>query len=79
MGKSSPTKIQAKHLPASAIVWVLESNVLKDYGLYPSMYNIAKLFPMYPLKVVQAKLRNLEKKGVLEGCACGCSTSWWVL
>lgn len=29
-----------------------------------------------PQKVLLAKLRAMEKKGLIEGCACGCRGDW---
>lgn len=34
--------------------------------------DIARLFPDMPEKVVLAKLRTLIKRGLIDGCACGC-------
>ena len=35
----------------------------------------AKL-PQFPPKVVLAKLRALNKRGLLDGCTCGCRGDW---
>lgn len=34
------------------------------------------VLPEYPEKVVLAKARKLIRRGVLEGCACGCRGDW---
>lgn len=33
----------------------------------------------FPEKVVRAKYRQLEKRGILGGCSCGCRGDWHVL
>jgi hypothetical protein len=88
MGKTSPTKIQAKHIPVGMLIDLVHhlSGAPKVYtirgaieGYYPSgpsLYDICRYWDTVPPKVIQAKLRKLiEKYGVLEGCSCGCSSS----
>lgn len=44
-------------------------------SIWPSTQNILAVFTEFgiPEKVVMAKLRKLEKRGLINGCACGCS------
>lgn len=34
---------------------------------------------IYPYKVVRAKIKNLDKKGIIVGCGCGCGSPIWVI
>lgn len=43
-----------------------------SYGHPVDRWSIEKRLPAYPGKVVLAKLRSMVKRGVLDGCACGC-------
>jgi len=50
-----------------------------DYGGNWAMArNVFDEFPTFPPKVVQAKARQLLKRGWLEGCGCGCRGDWHV-
>jgi hypothetical protein len=88
MGKSSPTKIQAKHIPAGMLIDLVRNlsnvpnirshwgRVYYDYDSHPNLRMICRIWDTVPPKVIQAKLRLLiEKYHILEGCACGCSSS----
>lgn len=37
-----------------------------------SIWEMEPLFPAMPAKVVAAKFRQLLKRGLLDGCPCGC-------
>lgn len=93
MGKLSPTKIQAKHIPAGMLVDLIRQMqnfpdvrvrfgvmVNTGYKVGPTLYDIAKVWHTVPIKVIQAKLRKLtEKYHILEGCACGCSSGFTIV
>jgi len=32
----------------------------------------------WPVKIVMAKLRKMERRGVVDGCACGCRGDWTI-
>lgn len=36
------------------------------------VWDVERAFPEFPRKVVRAKLDKLVRKGLLDGCACGC-------
>lgn len=41
------------------------------------MYSLVPLFPpRCPHKVMVAKLKSLLKRGLIDGCACGCRGDW---
>ena len=33
----------------------------------------------WPVKVAMAKLRKMERQGLVDGCACGCRGDWTIL
>lgn len=86
MGKSSPTRIQAKDIPAKALIdlvdrlWnapVVRITPVDVDVYYPngvSFQNICKYWDTIPPKVIQAKLKKLIDSNFLDGCYCGCST-----
>lgn len=88
MGKSSPTKLQSKHIPYGMVIDAVRGlstipkirvdwrgDVVVSHSAYVSLSDIQNLWPTVPPKIIQAKLRRLiEHYRVLEGCACGCST-----
>ena len=39
---------------------------------WATLWDVQDELPAFPPKVVQAKLRSLVQRGVLDGCACGC-------
>lgn len=39
---------------------------------WATLWDIQAEMPQWPPKVVQAKLRSMVKRKLLEGCACGC-------
>ncbi len=43
---------------------------------WSTTWDIQDHMKQYPPKVVLAKLRSIEKRGVLRGCACGCRGDW---
>lgn len=52
-------------------VWELGG---KDPGEFAKAFtwDIAKRFPGVPEKVVVAKLKALKRRGLVDGCTCGC-------
>ncbi len=37
---------------------------------------LSKHLRKYPYKLAMAKLRSMMKRGLIEGCACGCRGDW---
>lgn len=87
MGKSSPTKIQAKHVPAGMILEAIQklegmpqiywrgNRLIANNIDRVTIYEVSRHFNEIPHKVLQRKIEKLIDKGILEGCACGCSSS----
>jgi hypothetical protein len=42
-------------------------------------WDVQKVLSVYPPKVVLAKLRSARKRGLVDGCGCGCRGDWEVL
>lgn len=61
--------MQAKDLPIAPI---LSSVWNRTLGIGQNISYIAALFPSVPEKVVRAKLRQLMRRGYIDGCLCGC-------
>jgi hypothetical protein len=43
-----------------------------DGSPWVMIFDLWKAFPDVPEKVVMAKFRILERRGILDGCSCGC-------
>jgi hypothetical protein len=78
--------IQAKHLPDGVVLRAV-LRIRKPYswdgisrhpdGWLPVMRaGLEAEFPGVPWKVLLAKCRSLIRRGLLDGCACGCCGSY---
>ena len=67
---------QAKDISDDAILAVVDQfctdNPKRGYAPWAFTRDIQAALPEFPEKVVLAKLRSLVKRGMLNGCACGC-------
>jgi hypothetical protein len=63
-------RLQAKDLPEDELVAALR-RVRQPWGT-STFYDLQDALPAYPPKVLLAKLAALVRRGVLDGCACGC-------
>lgn len=67
-------RIQAKHVPEDEVLrWVFHENAnmrlacrWRDYGNMPDSLRV------FPDKVLLARLRSMRRRGLIEGCCCGC-------
>lgn len=48
-------------------------------GGWAMTWDIEPDFPGFPPKVVLAKLRKLLKRGLIDGCGCGCRGDWEIV
>ena len=71
--------IQAKHLPEKPILEFLASrkgvSCFFDSDTHAKHFlsSIVTAFPAgTPPEVIRAKMRSLIKRGLVDGCACGC-------
>lgn len=85
------TKMQVKHISDEAVITLIKS-LSKTTRIYwtdtgytsfettsASWYDIQKLWDNVPPKLILAKLRNMEKRGIIDGCPCGCIGSFTVI
>ena len=42
-------------------------------------FDLEERFPQYPYKVLRAKCARLVKRGLLDGCTCGCRGDFYVI
>lgn len=66
-------KVQAKHISDETMLAALAS-VRGRNGVpeWSTRSETQEALPQFPPKVVLAKLRSMIKRGVIDGCACGC-------
>lgn len=67
---SMEKRIQAKDLDEAPILDVVRALWIEKGSC--SRWAVADTLPLVPPKVVLAKLRAMVKKGLLDGCPCGC-------
>ena len=77
---------QAKNIPDAVMLMVIRNlktvpKVFPGYAFYMdsntvSMYEIQTLWSYIPPKIIQAKLNRMIERGLVDGCACGCSTGF---
>lgn len=86
-----PLKLQVKHIPDNAVLLLIKSltHTARIYttstgfvtfeSASASWYDIQKLWDNVPPKLLLAKLRNMERRGLIDGCPCGCIGSFTVI
>jgi hypothetical protein len=86
-----PLKLQVKHIPDDAVLTLIRSlaNTSRIYRTRTgfetfttksaSWYDIQRLWDNVPPKLMLAKLRNMERRGLIDGCPCGCIGSFTVI
>lgn len=93
MGKTSPTKIQAKHIPEEALIDTIrglqdawqgyaatdEASAVFFRKKTATIWNIYEMWPTIPMKVIRAKLWKLIKAQKISGCVCGCRGDFEVI
>lgn len=79
MGEYVPKeeRMQAKDIPEDRLIKLVQD--LNDMDKRTHLAALCDAWPHVPYKVLQAKLRRLERRGIIEGCYCGCSTQNRVL
>ena len=53
--------------------WVTALHLTPGTYTTVSRWEIGALLPVWPEKVLLAKLRSMLRRGLIDGCACGCS------
>lgn len=72
--------LQAKHIPEEPIlVFLREQTKWATYGEGHSMPTVQDAMPKgTPVKIQLAKMRSLIKRGLVEGCCCGCRGDFYI-
>lgn len=74
--------MKAADIPDAAILRIVErvtsTHMPGSRDPYPwaTMFDVEPAFPDAPYKVVHAKARALIRRGLLDGCDCGCRGDW---
>lgn len=69
--KAQRKQIQAKHISTEAFVAAVQQ--LQRNDGYANVQKVADVLGM-PWKVTAAKLKRLDRQGVVSGCWCGCGS-----
>lgn len=71
MTTATKKAVQAKSITDEEVLRVVKRR--SGYDSFVSAFEIQAELSSFPDKVVLAKLRSMVKRGLLSGCACGCS------
>ena len=70
-------KIQAKHIEDETILAIMRKAT--NPAKWTQIWDFEKELPNIPIKVVQAKLSSMGKRGIIDGCFCGCRGDFTIL
>lgn len=73
--------MQCKDIPGQPIIdWLKNQTEWATYGDGFSMPTVADCMPLgTPEKLQLAKMGKLIKRGIVEGCACGCRGDFYLV
>jgi hypothetical protein len=85
-----PKTVQAKHVPELAILQAMARHAdgkwwthwpynMDDPGDPWSLLTAVPELAAFPDRVLRAKLGTLVRRGLLDGCDCGCRGDWVIL
>lgn len=66
--------VKAADIPDARLLALLPPSPGPSIGI--SRWTLAELLPEYPEKVIVAKLVKLKRRGLADGCDCGCRGDW---
>ena len=69
--------MKASDLDDVEVILAIES--ARGDGMWAMRGEIENQFPEYPWKVITAKLRSMKRRGLVQGCPCGCRGDWYPL
>ena len=49
-----------------------QSNLWEYRPHWAMRWDVERLLPMFPIRVIEAKVDALERRGLMQGCTCGC-------
>lgn len=80
-------KIQAKDIDDRRVLTIISDLMAAEYRerprpdeyLWTMVWDIEKRLPDVPGKVLAAKLEALVRRGLIDGCTCGCRGDFFLL
>lgn len=80
-------KLQAKHLPDLSMLTTIaaisaakkDENYGSDVSPWVLIWELERVMPHVPEKVIRAKMKSLLRRGLIEGCSCGCRGDYYIL
>lgn len=70
--KNKPVRYKCSDIDTIQLLWYVWINPESPGFNWCMIWDIWKQFEDFPSKLVSAKLYKLVRKGVLDGCCCGC-------
>jgi len=71
-------KFQAKHLPDAGFLLILQFFARRTDDRWMQIWDLERLMPHIPEKLIRAKMGQLIKRGLVDGCACGCRGDFYI-
>lgn len=80
-------KLQAKHLPDLSMLTTIaaisaakkDESYSKDVAPWVMIWELERVMPHVPEKVIRAKMKSLLRRKLIEGCSCGCRGDYYLL
>lgn len=69
---------QAKHVGDEAVLAAVRAAGADHPARWAMIWDVQAALPTFPPKVVRAKLAALVRRGVLDGCTCGCRGDFFI-
>ena len=64
--------VQAKDVPDLAMECAIVTSMLARDGHWATRWDVEELLPEYPPKILLAKAKAFIRRGLIDGCTCGC-------
>lgn len=62
--------MKASDVPESVILEVIRNRKYRDLGA--GVWEMCAALPSFHEKVIRAKLKAMRRRGIIDGCICGC-------
>lgn len=69
-------RVAAKDISDTEIITAIVAACIEHNTYWAMRWDLEERLPQYPPKVITAKCRSLMKRGIIDGCPCGCRGDW---
>lgn len=64
--------MHCKDIPTDFMIYLIITQRNRDTQLGAKLGDLCSMLPDFPVKVVKAKLYQMIRAGLIDGCTCGC-------